>query len=374
MAKLARLGLVGFLVGGAVAVTGGPVMASSHQTWTVEPGTGTISAAVKAAAPGDTLQLEAGTFIDSVLVGQVDAQGNILPKPLTIRGEGDDTVIKPPATSTNPCNSPGGEEGLCIAGQLDSQGNPVLSNPVHDVHISDLRTTGFSDSGIIGFNTEGLQVDHVHSDHNGGYGIARFASTDSSFTDNSVAFNGEAGLYVGDSPNAHSVVRDNWSVHNGIGIFLRDSTVVVAEDNISSGNCVGILALNSGKGATGVSGAGRYSIRDNLVEANDQACPAHDGPPTSGIGIGLAGVEGTVVTDNQVNDNRPSGPSPASGGVVIISAAPGASPPSDNVVRDNELDGNQPADIFSDQTGTGNTITGNNCDTAIPGNLHWCGD
>ena len=208
-----RLGIAGLLVAGTVVSAATPAMASSHHhTWVVSPGTGTISAAVSKASPGDTLQLKEGTFYDSVLIGQVDSSGNVLPKPLTIRGEGSETVIKPPATSTNPCNGPGAVEGLCITGQLDSMGNPVLSNPVHDVHISDLRTTGFSDSGIIGFNTEGLDVEHVHSDHNSGYGIARFASTNTLFSDNSVSYNGEAGLYMGDSPNANSVVRDNFGV------------------------------------------------------------------------------------------------------------------------------------------------------------------
>jgi nitrous oxidase accessory protein NosD len=375
MAKAARLGIAGLLVSGAIVLASTPAVAADNHTLVVSPGTGTISAAVSAASPGDTLQLEEGTYYDSVFVGQLDAQGNPLPKSLTIRGEGDETVIKPPASSTNPCNSPGSVEGLCVTGQLDAQGNPVLSNPVHDVHISNLRTTGFSDSGVIGFNTEGLDIEHVHSDHNGGYGIARFASTNSLFANNSVSYNGEAGLYVGDSPNAHSVVRDNWAGHNGFGIFLRDSTEVLAQDNAAWGNCVGILALNSGHGATGASGAGQYSIEDNIVTANDQACPSsQDGPPTSGIGIALAGVVGTQVSDNKVTDNKPTGPSLASGGVVIVSGNKGASPASNNVVNGNELDGNQPADIFWDQTGTGNKVSDNNCDTAVPGNLGWCGD
>jgi hypothetical protein len=370
MVHAARLAVAGLLVSGTIVLTGGTAMAAGHHTWVVEPGVGTISAAVAAASPGDTVQLEGGTFYDSVLVGQLDAMGNVLPKPLTIRGAGDATVIKPPPTSTNPCNSPGSVEGLCIAGQLDSQGNPVLSNPVRNVHISDLRTTGFSDSGVIGFNTEGLVVRDVGSDHNGGYGIARFFSTKSLFADNRVSYNGEAGLYVGDSPNADSVVRDNRADHNGIGIFLRDSTKVLAAGNVSWGNCVGILALNTGHGATGATGAGQYLIEDNAVSANDQACPGT--PGTSGIEIGLVGVQGVKVLDNEVTNNKPSGPTVASGGVVIHSGSKGTLLPSNNLVKDNRLDGNQPADVVWDHTGTGNTVTDNNCDTAIPGNLGWC--
>jgi len=366
----ARLVVAAVVVGGSILVGAAPVMAAGHHTWMVSPGVGTISAAVIAASPGDTLQLGKGTFFDSVLVGQLDADGNVLPKPLTIRGTGDATVIQPPTTSTNPCNSPGQMEGLCVVGQLDAQGNPLLSNPARDVHISELRTTGFSDSGVIGFNTMGLEVRGVRSDHNGGYGIARFFSTKSLFAGNSVSYNGEAGLYVGDSPHADSVVRGNRADHNGFGIFLRDSTDVVATDNSSWANCVGILALNTGHGATGASGAGQYRIADNKVTANNQSCPPNDGPPTSGIGIALVGVQGTHVLNNDVTNNTPGGPSLASGGVVII-ASP-AAPSHNNVVRHNELHGNQPADIFWDQAGVGNKVTDNECHTAIPGTLGWC--
>jgi parallel beta-helix repeat protein len=371
MVRAARVGIAGLLVSGALVLAASPAMAAGHHTWVVSPGTGTISAAVAAASPGDTLQLKPGTFYDSVFIGQLDSSGNALPKSLTIRGAGDSTIIKPPATSTNPCNGPGAVEGLCVAGQLDSMGNPVLSNPVHDVHISDLRTTGFSDSGVIGFNTEGLEVEHVRSDHNSGYGIARFASTNSVFANNSVSYNGEAGLYMGDSPNANSVVEDNEADHNGFGIFLRDSTKILAEGNRSWGNCVGILALNTGHGATGTTGAGLHTIEDNTVTANDQACPgSNDGPPTSGIGIALVGVLGTKVIENDVSGNKPSGPSLASGGVVIVSGP--TSSPTGNLVKGNEVERNLPQDIFWDQTGAGNTVIHNDCDTAVPSNLGWC--
>src|ERR1700740_3073768 len=103
MARGTRLGVAGLLVGGTIALGASPAFADGHHTWEVDPGVGTISAAVAAASPGDTLQLEEGTYYDSVLVGRITPQGTALPKPLTIRGEGDSTVIKPPAKSDNPC-------------------------------------------------------------------------------------------------------------------------------------------------------------------------------------------------------------------------------------------------------------------------------
>jgi hypothetical protein len=77
------------------------------------------------------------------------------------------------------------------------------------------------------------------------------------------------------------------------------------------------------------------------------------------------------VLDNQVNNNTPGGPTLGSGGIVILSVGPGATP-DNNLVKDNKLHGNQPADIVWDQSGTGNLVIGNKCHSAIPGNLGWC--
>ncbi len=340
----------------------------SHKTWRVSPGTGTISQAVAKAKAGDTLVLRAGTFLDSVLIN----------KTLTIRGAGwSRTTIRPPATSTNPCNQPGSMEGLCVLGGMDALGNPDLTKPVKNVNISRLRLTGFS-NGVFGLNTKGLNVNHVRADHNKEYGIARFASTRSSFSQNWTSFNGEAGLYLGDSPNAASTVRDNRTDHNGIGIFLRDSTGISTTDNKASGNCVGILALNSGtEAAPGDLPAGDFKIRDNRVWANNKACPPADGHPGfSGLGIALAGVHDAVVRENKVtgNNSTESSDLPKGGIVVFSTAFLGGAAPTNNTVADNDLRDNAPADIFWDGTGTGNKVMDNECTTAIPGNLGWCSD
>ena len=354
----------------ALVVGISPAQAATHHTWDVEPGTGTISVAVAAASPGDTIQLEAGTYWDSVGI----------PITLAIRGAGEfTTVIKPPTHPKALCDTPASGstpaavEGLCPFGALDSMGNPIPSRPVVGVTISDLRLTGFSDSGVIGFNTKGLNVHNVRSDHNGGYGIARFVSTDSLFANNWVSYNGEAGLYMGDSPHAHSVLLNNWADHNGYGLFMRDSTEITATGNHVWGNCVGILAINAGGHAPGDLPAGNYQIIGNTVTANDQACAAPGAPPTSGIGIALVGVHDTLAAGNWVNDNQPSGASVASGGIVVFSnKASGGADPTNNTVRGNSLDHNKAADIVSDGTGTGNTITDNSCDTSLPPHLGFC--
>jgi hypothetical protein len=365
------------LTGAALLATGVmavPASAAPHHSWRVQPGTGTLSAAVAEAQPGDTIRLAEGTYYDSVDVT----------KTLTIRGEGmHDTVLRPPASAADvpasPCNSPGSMEGICIfSGSFDQHGNPVNTTVVRDVRISGLRVTGFSDSGVFGFMTQGLRVREVRADHNGGYGIARFVSTDSVFAYNRASHNGEAGLYMGDSPNANSAMHDNVAAYNGFGLFLRDSTHITARDNDVWGNCIGILALDSGQGAPGDLPAGNYRIVDNDVRGNDRECPAnHEHPPLSGLGIALAGVHDTLVTDNEVRDNAPGGPTAFSGGIAMVSTrplAPTGADPTNNTIRDNEAEQNSPFDIFWDGTGSGNTVAGNDCNIAVPRDLGWCTD
>jgi hypothetical protein len=138
------------------------------------------------------------------------------------------------------------------------------------------------------------------------------------------------------------------------------------------GNCVGILALHSNGAAPWDLPAGNYQITDNHVWANDKACPASQGPPLSGIGIALVGVHDTRVTNNEVSINRPSGPSPVSGGIVMLSPPeqPGVIP-KNNTIRDNMLHNNSPFDLFSDGSGTGNRFLDNECATSQPPGL--CG-
>ena len=260
--------------------------------------------------------------------------------------------------------------GFCAAGAFDAQGNPDVSTPVRNVSIEDLRVTGFTETGVLGFNTRAMHVRGVRADHDGGYGIARFVSTKTVFEYNWTSYNEEAGLYMGDSPNGDSVVRHNWTDHNGFGIFLRDSTDLTARDNTVWGNCLGILALDTGEPTA----AGDYTIVDNTVIANNRACAASDeGDAVSGIGIALAGVHDTVVKGNDVSFNKPGGDSFVSGGIVLLStASDGGADPTDNTVRNNELHHNEPADIVSDGTGTGNVVKHNQCQTTIPANLGGC--
>ena len=126
-------------------------------------------------------------------------------------------------------------------------------------------------------------------------------------------------------------------------------------NNSVRGNCAGILFLNTGANPA------HWVASGNLVSANDKVCGG-EGPPASGVGIGVVGVTDVNVHDNLVRNNVPSVAGALSGGVVVIEGA------SNTTVTKNDIQKNSP-DIFWDRTGTVNRFTGNLCNTSVPAGL-----
>lgn len=351
VATAATLGLAGLGIGST------PAAAAEHRTITVWPGQ-SIQAAIDKADPGDTIVVKPGTYHESLLI---TTDG------ITLRGADPDdrnTVLVPPATPPpNLCTFfNGAASGICVLGQLDQQGNVLRQ--VHDDHIIGLTIKHFTGNGngIFGYGTDGLQVRDVSSFNNGAYGIARFASTRTVYSNDSASGNKEAGLYIGDSPDADTVVTNSKSWNNGYGIFVRHSHEVKINDNSVWANCVGVLVLDDGQPG----GVGDVQVLDNNSRANNKKCPAGDGPPTSGGGIALIGAVRTVVADNEVENNNAGG-TLASGGILVLSSP--TTHPTNDSVRNNEAFGNAPADVIWDGSGSGNTFTDNECGSSVPGHL-----
>ncbi len=286
--------------------------------------------------------------------------------------------MKPPDSSSSPCNDASSTQGFCVVTEHDlTSPNPDFDHPVKDVKISDLRVTGFS-NGVIAFNTKDLWVSDVRADHNTEYGIAAFASKHQTFQDNWTSYSDEAGLYMGDSPRRPRCAE-------GQQVRPQRHRCVHARQHLPDGRGQhrdrqlrrhpGPQLRRGGRSLD--SPAGNYTIEDNTVRNNNKACPAAEGHPAfSGHGIALAGVHDTVVKGNEVTGNDSSATSDLpKGGIVVFSTAfLGGADPTDNTVRDNDAHKNMPADIVWDKTGSGNEVKDNDCHLADPDNLGWCKD
>ncbi|HZX05918.1 right-handed parallel beta-helix repeat-containing protein [Kribbella sp.] len=353
--RLAVLAVVPAVVFGFVAAV--PAQASGT-TVHVHRGQ-SIQAAVDKAAPGTTIVLDEGTYWQSVLIRKDG---------ITIRGQGDGTVIAPPKVlPKNICttNFLGGKgAAFCVfAKRLDAKQNVVTR--VLNTKISDLQVRGFNGMGIVAFGGSGFVVHDVTAVNDGDYGIARFDTVGGAVYDNVVRRNGEAGIYVGDTAMANAVVHDNQATGNQLGVFVRHSRYVKVYDNTSWGNCQGLLILDDGQPG----GAGNVTAWDNDLNRNNMFCTANaEHPPLQGGGLLVLGGTKNVLRDNEVNGNV--GKQFNSGGIVLISAQMfhGANA-AWNTVTGNDATGNSPADIRWDGKGAGNRFTDNDCHTSMPAGL-----
>jgi Right handed beta helix region len=357
-----KLTMAACAVGLAIAL--GTGMASAAQVSSVivvDPGH-SIQAAINAARPGDTVFVRPGVYHQSV---QIRKNG------ITLRGSGafhGGTVLVPPRHFPKTlCNEGFGPTGVCILAKRVDPKTGAVFTPVRNDTVTGLLVTGFPGNGVFGYGTVGLKVTRVVAINDGGYGISRFVSSKTLFADDTAIGNDEAGFYVGDSPHADTVVRDDRAFGNQFGIFIRHARHVLVSRNVVSGNCQGILVLDDGQRG----GVGNTTIRHNRVFDNNKFCKKHEETPvdTKGGGILLLGATHTLVTHNSVTGN--AGKKFNSGGIVVLSAKPlthGSNPEFDTISF-NFVFRNHPADLIWDHTGFGVRFRHNHCGTSIPGGL-----
>jgi len=335
--------------------------APASRTFVIGPSQ-SIQAAVNAARPGDTVLLLPGVYHQSV---QIRTDG------ITLRGSGafrGGTVLVPPKKFPRTlCNGIFGPTGICILAKKVNLKTGAVITPVRGDRVTGIWVGGFPSNGVFGYGTDRLQVTRVVAVNDGDYGISRFVSTRTLFANDVAIGNDEAGFYVGDSPDADTVVRNDQAFGNQFGIFVRHARQVLVTNNFVSGNCQGIMVLDDGQKG----GAGRVTVVSNRVSNNNKFCPKHGDTPVNlqGGGILLLGATNSFVAFNRVSGNR--GKQINSGGIVVASArglTHGSNPNFDTITR-NVAFGNRPADLIWDGTGIGVTFRANACGTSLPPGL-----
>ena len=352
--------IIAACVAGLVIALGSGTVASAQMGHTIVVGPGhSIQAAVNVAQPGDTVLILPGVYHQSV---QIRTDG------ITLRGSGafrGGTVLVPPRKFPKTlCNGAFGPTGICILAKNVNPATGAVITSVFNDRVSGILVSGFPGNGVFGYGTVGLQVRRTVAVNDGDYGISRFVSSRTVFADDVAIGNAEAGFYVGDSPDADTVVRDDQAYGNQFGIFVRHAREVVVTDNFVSGNCQGVMILDDGQSG----GVGNVTVTDNRVLANNKFCAKHGDTPVNlqGGGILLLGATFSLVTHNNVVGN--SGRQINSGGIVVASAKAlthGSNPNFDTIAF-NAAFRNHPADLVWDGTGVGVRFIGNACGTSLP--------
>ncbi|WP_432574247.1 right-handed parallel beta-helix repeat-containing protein [Kineococcus sp. SYSU DK005] len=402
--RLAAAGAAGTLL--AVTLPAGVAAAGSGTTWRVHPGQ-SIQAAVDRARSGDTIQLAAGTYRESVCV---------VGKGLTVKGAGRerttltwspwDTVADLPAVASNPCL-----EAQNVADAEDDNGTLVdnvsglfFLNPDRPVKVRDLATRDHPANGVVAWGARGFEVKATRGTGHERYGILAADSTDVSIKDNvevgvvrsAPVLGGTAGISVGDSAHADATIAGNTVRNYNLGVFAREARTGVIKGNTLTGNCAGVLVFDDS--ATEIPDTSRHvvggdwSVKGNHVADNTRYClVGRDGSQrVSGTGIAVTNADRVNVSGNTLRGNRPvvpAGQDPVnfpSGGVSLISFSsppgtnpPGAVPPGlvEHVtVKGNTFRDNAPTDVFVSQPnpyapliqgpGEGIVIKGNRCGSA----------
>ena len=241
------------------------------------------------------------------------------------------------------------------------------------MHVSHLSVDGFNGNSIFFLGTKnGAVIRTILSDY-GEYGLFANSSSGTTIarnvTYNSVEdHNPEAGIYIGDSPQAKATVYKNVSWGNLLGIFVRDASQGELLKNKSFNNCVGILFLNT----DAPDGLAHWLAKHNNVTANNRECPAgEEAPPLSGVGIAILGGDDIHLVDNGVFGNKGAAgfPSAFAGGIVVTASPFGAAPiPSTDIkVAFNTALGNS-TDLVLDE-GNEAKFFANDCLTSVPDGL-----
>lgn len=377
MHRMRRIGAITGVAGISLGiVVPGSAIAATNQSAnsTVRPGH-SIQEAIDHAKPHAVITISAGTYAENLLIT----------KPLTLRGTGH-VVIQPGTTiAQNLCTededgSPESDSpnnvGICILGRFgtpasDDDVPPVLA-PVAHVTVENLRITGFSGQGLLAFGTDDLVVSNVEIDHSADVGLFSESGTRSTFVADRIHDNGAAGIRVSDSRDV--TINRTVSYDNHDGILILDSAKGAVTKTLLTGNCAGLAVIDTADGVA----AGAFTVRGNAILANSRYCPPGEAPSESGVGVGLLGTTGMVVTGNLIAGNA-SQPDPGTGepaqfggaALLLLDATTltGGATPTQNRINGNLFLHNEPMDVVTDGTGSGNAFAKNTCLQSAPASI-----
>lgn len=300
----------------------------------------TISAAVKAAKPGDLISVAPGVYHETVSVPTPD---------LTIRGRNRNTVI------------------------LD--GNFTLPNGIlvtaNDVVLENMTARHYVGNGFYWYNVHGYRGSYLTAYAIGDYGIYAYLSIDGQF-DHDYAAGSPNGFYIGACHPCNAVITEVLAEENGLGFSGTNAGGnLVIENSIWRDNFVGI-APNT-EDSEPLAPQNGVTITHNLVENNNNAnAPAAtDQLATIGVGITIAGGSNDVVEDNRVSGNDYYGI------LVVANVDQHVWEPHGNTVKENVVTNSGVADLaLAALSADNNCFSGNTVSRTSPPFLqdtHACG-
>lgn len=325
----------------AAAIAFIPLTASAATLCVAPGGSGgcaaTISAAVAAANPGDTIYVHHGTYAEEVVVD----------KPLSLIGEQRENTI---------IDATGSPNGIIV----DGFGHPGLAH----VTVSGFTVRNAQTEGILVSNSSWVSLTSNRVADNDQALVDEVCGV---FTppDNPAGEGGDCGEGVHITGVDHSTVSNNIIEGNSGGILISDDSGPT-HDNVISGNLVQDNPFDCGITMASHKPVAPNGVYNNTIAANSSL---RNGRQGEGAGIGMfTPAPGTATYGNVVVGNQAIGNGMP--GIAMHSHAPAQNLTEnkiiDNYVADNGPDRNDAAtsgptgiNVYGVSPTTGTTITGN---------------
>ncbi len=324
------------------------VVGGAYRAVRVANATTAIQDAADAAEAGDTILVEPGTYVESVVLKDSG---------LTVRGVKDCTTGARPLLTPPAPNTPNGIEqcGSLLSGCTDVADDTLIESlEAHDFHDNDFFAAGVDGITYRDLVARGPAVTGVTR-----YGVFPILSNDVVIESCEASGISDAALYVGQSTNI--IVRNNHVYGSVAGIEIENSANAQVYGNHAHDNAGGILVFKLPGLPVQLSDC--HVVRDNLIENNNgpNFGAGIVGLIPSGTGLITLSNDSSIVENNTITGNGTFGMAILDQLIlnVAIDPDPFPTPSADQDVNDNSF--------------VGNTITGNALDPA-PGNESFAAD
>jgi parallel beta-helix repeat protein len=376
------------VVTAGAAVLGFPAVSGAATTIIVRPGQ-SIQAAVDAAAPGDTILVEPGSYAEPGVACPANPAQMCA---VAISKDGISLIGMTRGSRQVVLVNPGGQDvGIQVARTSDPACLTDRAMRVQGSLVRGLTVSGFGLDGVDVVCADHWRVTRVRAVGDVEYGIFPSMSGPGRVDHSFASGANDTGIYVGQSQKVR--VDHNQAAGNVSGFEIENSSAVRLDHNTATGNTAGILSFTLPFLAVTSNSGNR--IDHNLVAGNNKANTCTPGgdvcnvPPGSGIAI-------VAADSNRADHNKVRGNN--SFGIIVANlcnafhltaaqcAALGIDPDADhNSVVFNKVTGNggdpapgiaplPGADLLWDGTGTGNCWSHDIATSTFPAHLPTCAD